>query len=282
MDLKELLKKMKSMSDDQIRQLDLTSVTDQMLQNLGSVDAELRDQLIYQTFTRFILNDYLSEDTLTDIFNRCFSDEYLFYNLGHTEDDSVFTRSFSSLVIALILYKDQQKRFLQDKMIHQAFEKAVHYLRKEKDLRGYIDEQKGWAHSIAHGADMMSQFASHPAVSPEIQFPYILETISACILKKEQVYTDEEDERLILIIEKMIKRGLSEKQLLFWTEELISQYQKLESKRSSSFRPYCLRTNLLNFLKTLYFRLMAYHYGADTRKRIETFIIRDHQNMYLT
>lgn len=84
---------------------------DAMLAEIGSVDPELRDHLIYSSFAKLILNDYLNQSLMAHILDVCLDPFHLFYKLGETDTDSVFTRSFSALVIALLLEKDQHDQF---------------------------------------------------------------------------------------------------------------------------------------------------------------------------
>lgn len=87
------------------------NLIEQMLDKIGSVDGELRDDLIYTTFSNWILNDYLSVNVLQRLLDTILDEQHLFYGIGQSNSDSVFTRSFSMLLIPLILMADQKKIF---------------------------------------------------------------------------------------------------------------------------------------------------------------------------
>ncbi len=75
----------------------------EMLPHLGSPDAELRDDLIYSTLATWILADKFEDDELKTLLKQLLTDEHIFFKLGETDTDSVFMRSFSMLIIPLIL-----------------------------------------------------------------------------------------------------------------------------------------------------------------------------------
>ena len=129
-----------------------------MLEHIGSTDSILRDTCIYGTFCKLILEKQLDKGLLEEMLEACLADEMLFHGIGEAESDSVFTRSFTTLLIALILYSDNESGFLSGEMIVEVKEKLLVYMEAEKDLRGFVPG-KGWAHSIAHAADAFDELA---------------------------------------------------------------------------------------------------------------------------
>ncbi|MMZ62153.1 hypothetical protein D3C76_895520 [compost metagenome] len=120
-----------------------------MLLNIGSVDSELRDDLVYYTFSKWILNEGLAVRQLKKLYEVLLTERHLFFGIGETDTDSVFTRSFSVLLIPLLLMANQQTPFLRAQDIIRVKEKVIQYIHEEKDYRGYVVD-KGWAHSMAH------------------------------------------------------------------------------------------------------------------------------------
>ena len=57
------------------------------------------------------------------------------------------------LVIPLLLTRHRELPFLSREQIHHIKEKVFYNVQEERDYRGY-DEEKGWAHAIAH-AEML-------------------------------------------------------------------------------------------------------------------------------
>lgn len=252
-----------------IKNKDLNTLIKQMVQHIGSTDAVLRDKLIYTSFYYLIKQDYLNHQQMKYLIETCLDQNHLFLDIGSTNDDSVFTRAFSTLVIALILGKDREERFLSEETVLQAIDSSIQYLQKEKDTRGYVEE-KGWAHSIAHGADLLDEAVKHPLLELTLANE-CLDTIGNCIFR-ETAYIDDEDERLIFAITALLEKGMDENLLKNWIIGLSNEV--IEIKNTSGYSPSFFRrnTNLNQFLKSLYFRLMFLNKGLQTRKTIEAIL----------
>ncbi|WP_298466560.1 DUF2785 domain-containing protein [uncultured Psychrobacillus sp.] len=254
----------------------LEEVIKEMLINIGSVDGELRDSLIYSTFYQLIENNKLSDSLMVKILEICLSEEYLFKGIGEQDTDTVFTRSFSSLVIALIVEKDKTKEFLDKQQLEEVYKKTTTYLQSEKDVRGYVEGQ-GWAHSIAHGADLFESIISHPS-NDILHAEEWLNVIKACIWR-DTVLQDDEDERLIFAVEAMIEKGLPEEMLVEWVHNFESLLEaRLKEQNRIVFYKY--RSNVMNFLKSLYFRLTYLDQNIHTQHQIKKTLKNLHEAMY--
>ncbi|MER2008497.1 MAG: DUF2785 domain-containing protein [Psychrobacillus sp.] len=273
MELKTILREWQNEKGD----LDnLEEVIKEMIINIGSVDGELRDSLIYSTFYQLIENNKLSNSLMVKILDVCLSEEYLFKGIGEQDTDTVFTRSFSSLVIALIVEKDKTKEFLDKQQLEEVYKKTTTYLQSEKDVRGYV-EGKGWAHSIAHGADLFESIISHPS-NDILHAEEWLNVIKACIWR-DTVLQDDEDERLIFAVEAMIEKGLPEEMLVEWVHNFESLLEaKLKEQNRIVFYKY--RSNVMNFLKSLYFRLTYLDQNIHTQHQIKKTLKNLHEAMY--
>ncbi|MCT1904070.1 hypothetical protein [Oceanobacillus sojae] len=80
--------------DTNLEQKDLDVLVDKMLNNIGSIDPELRDTLIFNTFGKLILEDFLTDKQLEHTLKVCL--DKLFWGIKEMESDFVFTRSFSA------------------------------------------------------------------------------------------------------------------------------------------------------------------------------------------
>ncbi|MFS0780561.1 DUF2785 domain-containing protein [Bacillus sp. 1P06AnD] len=178
----------------------------QMIKHIGSCDGELRDQLIYSTFCTLILERHLSEAVVVNLLKTCLSKDFLYKDINLPENDSVFTRSFTSLVIALILHRDAKDRFLPADLYTSVQEALISYLDKEKDARGYVPH-KGWAHSIAHASDAFYELIKHPLCAPSI-YPDVFELLWKKAGHSHSVFQHDEESRLWLPIISMVERGL--------------------------------------------------------------------------
>lgn len=260
---------------EKIKSNDLNRLIEQMVNHIGSTDPQLRDKLIYTSFYYLIKQDYLNEQQMTYLIKSCLDENHLFLSIGSQNDDTVFTRTFSSLVVALILGKDRENQFLPKEFTIQAIKSSMIYLQKEADTRGYV-EGKGWAHSIAHGADLLDEAIKHPLFEMNL-ISDCLDTISSCLFK-ESVYTDEEDERLIYAIEALFEKGMDESILEKWVISLSDYLNEIRNPNGFSLTYFRKKTNVSNFLKTLYFRLMFKNDGVSTRETIEEILKKLHQN----
>lgn len=223
-----------------------------MLANLGSPDGELRDELIYRLFVKLISGQHLDKNQLIHALNELITDRYLFALIDEEGSDAVFLRSFSTLWLTGLFWLDKEHPFLDTELRSQAMEKCATYLSREQDIRGFV-VGKGWAHGIAHGADLATVIASHPLVEKRL-IPVILEGVTSCFWKGS-VYIDDEDERLVAIILALANRNYPEDILVEWVEQIFDKLDRKTPQEGYSQSFYHARTNTLQFMKTMYFAL---------------------------
>ncbi|TCI23442.1 DUF2785 domain-containing protein [Exiguobacterium sp. SL-9] len=234
-----------------LQELDEERVIRSMLHHIGSTDPELRDQLIYTLFYRFIIEDeQLTNEQLTDLFNTTLK-YHLFHGIGEAASDTVFTRSFSTLLIALIVHQDRQQGFLSEPDLEMLKAKLLAYLDCEIDTRGYVPT-KGWAHAIAHVADTFDELVLHPSLD-ETEFGEILEALWDKVMFPS-VYLHDEDERLLNPIFALLGRGMDEHEIIVLLEGLPArlsvQKQQLEPEQY-----WHVVHNLKTFLKSFFVKL---------------------------
>lgn len=224
----------------------------QMLTHIGSTDAELRDQLIYRTFIDLLSDNLLSPQQLQYLFDTASSEKFLYADIGEQLSDSVFTRSFSALLVASILAKDAEQLTLNDECLQPFFKKIGRYLLLEQDTRGQV-QGKGWAHSIAHGADLATITIKHPKFDLQ-HAPSILHALKLTTWK-DAVYTNDEEERLVNIIEALLIRSYSEEAIMEWVEQVFDKFEMHLVTQGYNESFFSGRTCTLNVMKTLYFAL---------------------------
>lgn len=266
--LKERLMAMKEMPIEELRgfrEPQRRSLVNDMLANIGSTDGELRDGLIYSTFFRLIMENVFTEDELIFILKVCQDKDHLFHKIDERSEDAVFTRSFSSLVIALVLHQDRTRKFLPADMVGHVFARSLEFMHREQDTRGFI-AGKGWAHSIAHGADLLAEAAGHPAVDLSAS-EQCLRAVEACLFKTGY-YTNEEDDRLIFVIEALLEKGLPDNRVEAWIAAVFEGLQGIHERKGFSSEFFRIKTNVLNFAKTLYFRLEFLDESPAAKKQI--------------
>lgn len=277
MNLKLQLSSLKDTELENFTAKDLDNLIASMLDNIGSIDAELRDDCIYSTFMRFIDKNLLTISQKHFILKTCLDEFHLFYKIGEENTDSVFTRSFSSLVIAGIWTNDRHECLLSRDDFMETLLKSIDYMQKEMDTRGYIEE-KGWAHSIAHEADLIAALVRHPRFPKEYESK-ILSTVSHCLLKKA-VYIDDVDERLSFVLEALMEKDLDQKELIKWSMGNFNALESVFRKEGYSTNYFRIRFTISSFFKTFYFRLICNSDTNDVRTIIEENLKQLHEKIY--
>jgi len=219
-----------------------------LLQNLGSPDEELRDELSYMILASGILaQNKLNGEQLEQLLKLLLSEEHLFFRIGEAGTDSVFMRSFSNLIIAAILYTDAKVPALSPKAVKQTKSALLRYAREERDWRGYV-EGKGWAHAMAHLADALDICAQNQHIELEDRKD-ILRTLSMLCRLPVPLF-NEEDVRLATVAYHMILgKQIEQEFLLQWIESCYVQ-------RKADVSSWRKAANAKNFLRSLYFLLL--------------------------
>ncbi len=230
---------------------DLSELIPQMLYHIGSVDDYLRDELIYSAFGTWILRyNAIDSHQLRKMLSIALDEQHMLCKLGEQNTDSVFTRSFSVLLLPLLLITHRAHLFLSVSEINQIKEKLLYYLKSEKDRRGYV-AGKGWAHAIAHAADALGDLAQCSEMDKS-DLADMLEVIYGMVCVKDTVYIHMEDERIVTAVIAIIKRQLlSDTEVAQW----IRGFADCALAIKTGPERHMIRTNIKNFLQSLYFRL---------------------------
>lgn len=219
------------------------------LQYIGDPQPELRDELIYPTFYQWIkVENRFTEAELRSLLTVLTDEQHLFYHIGSEGDETVFTRTFSVLPIALIVQRHRQQPFLDHADFQHLKHSLLRYYQEEKDLRGYL-AIGGWAHSAAHGADALDELVQCPESDAAVQRE-VLAAIQGMLQNGTHIFSEEEDERIASIVDTMIEKDLLSHQEI--TEWISGLAQCVGWPRSRG--QVIARVNCKNFLRSLYFR----------------------------
>lgn len=222
----------------------------EMINQIGSLDAYLRDDLIYGTFYIWISTSKYNHKELKELLEISLDKNHLFYKLEGKVQDAVFTRTFSALVIALIINEHRKENFIRYKDLIRVKSRSLEYMIMEKDLRGYVEES-GWAHSIAHMADVLDELVQCEEIC-KVDLLEIIKVISDKICVGYYVYIDEESERLTNVIESILKmRVLNNHEIIDW----LKKFKEKNNDESYIYNLH-LKVNVKGFLRSLYFRLI--------------------------
>ena len=172
--------------------------------HLGSTDPELRDGIAYEAFYAWVYRDErLTPAELNRL--RAVLERNAKRGLGKSEDDSLFLRSFSILVLSVLAAEDLKKPFLDAQSFESLVDLGIEELGHERDLRGYVPA-KGWGHATAHSADLLKFLARNPQLKREDQIR-IVTAVAGRLQSAGQVFVWGEDARLAAALTSLAHRG---------------------------------------------------------------------------
>lgn len=237
-----------------------------MIEHIGTTDSELRDNLIYSSFYQLIREkNQVEHELLDELLDLCLND-LLFKGIGENGTDTVFTRSFTTLLIALILYRDNEDNFLSQDMILKTKDKLIDYINLEKDLRGFVSV-KGWAHSIAHVTDAVEELVKSPKIEREYYLK-ILKVLWSKVLVSTSVYIHNEDERILIPILEMMSNGLKQAEVITLIQHIPVEL-KTQKELIKEEGYWFLYFNCKTFLKSFYIKVNTNRELISLKKSIE-------------
>lgn len=221
-----------------------------MLNHIGSTDPELRDDLIYSTICRWTKQRHISPAAMRRLLVSAMDEDHLFFRIGEKGTDSVFTRSFSALILPVAVYMHKQTPFLQKDELQAMNTKLIQYLDLEADLRGYV-EGKGWAHAAAHAADGFESLAGlEPMTGSDLL--RMLEAIRNKVCIGSYLYVNDEDERFANAATVIVMRNaVADDDIADWIGKIA--HAPLAGSMTENET---LRANTKHFLRSLYFKML--------------------------
>jgi hypothetical protein len=189
----------------------LVGLTARLLPLLGSPDAHLRDELALELLWGWILSGMYSAVELQQIARQLRSN--LREGVGQDGDDSVYLRSFSVLLLSVIVRADNKENVLPADEVKQTLQAVLDYFGAELDWRGR-EPECGWIHAVAHAADCFLALAGSRHLQAE-DLLQMLQVMQARLLRpSSHVLLAEEDERLARAVRGIVARGLLSQQNL--------------------------------------------------------------------
>ncbi|WP_163529762.1 DUF2785 domain-containing protein [Halobacillus ihumii] len=227
----------------------LQELTTLMLQRIGTVHPVLRDDLIHEIITAFIERGHYNNEQVKNILQSVLNKNYLFYRIGNSkkEEDAVFKRSFSVLLIPPIMKRHREHPFLKEEEVHRVWENLKKYMQQESDHRGYVPG-KGWAHAMAHAADALDSVAACDEITSE-EVKQMLPIIRTQFLI-DQPYLFDEEERMVTAILTMFKK-IERQERLEWVETLLYIRESWDNPNED-----IIINNCKHLLRALYFRVL--------------------------
>jgi hypothetical protein len=182
----------------------LADLTQELLGWLGATDPTLRDRYAYPILEHWLHAEVYTPDDVRRMIAELAAN--LTRELGQQETDAVFLRAFSVLLLAEIVHYDNAHQVLEQDEVRQLLELGLVYLEAERDLRGWV-HAKGWAHSVAHTADLLFVLAESRYLGAT-ELSRILDGIAAKLAAGGAFYVCGEDDRLVRAVLAVIERNL--------------------------------------------------------------------------
>lgn len=183
------------------RSLDESTV--ELVEMLGHPNPRLREDLAYTLLTTWIGRGVYDE-LLAGLGDGIVPG--LRYGLGHDGDTSVMRRSYSALMLAEIVGRDNDVHLMPSRAVLDWGDSATSWYVRELDHRGWIPEL-GWAHSIAHGADLLAALARSRHFGP-LELTVLLDVIADRVLTPTAyIWRHGEDDRLAYAVMTLLHRN---------------------------------------------------------------------------
>jgi hypothetical protein len=191
---------------------------------LASTDPVLRDDVAYSAAERWIRDGRVSPAELRTLMQLWLGN--LGDGLGGAQDDRIFKRSFSALSLSIIATRDLTASFLEPAEVQMLFDRALDYLQRERDLRGF-DSTRGWMHSVAHTSDTLKFLSRNPklAAGGDVR---LLGAVREKLLSHDAVFAWGENDRMALALQSAVRRpDASAPALDQWIAQWVDEHKKL-------------------------------------------------------
>ncbi|MBD8526790.1 DUF2785 domain-containing protein [Pseudomarimonas arenosa] len=163
-------------------------IVDQMLACFDHPDPSIRDQWVYESLSQLLRARRIAS---VDI-ERAIA--HLQPVLTRATDEAGYAQPFAALLLSELVRADRLDPDLDPRRLAGLAQDASRYLQGVRDYRAF-DQQQGWRHGIAHGADLLLQLGVHPAVDADLQHA-LLQALGSQVRNREIAYAYGEPERL--------------------------------------------------------------------------------------
>jgi hypothetical protein len=220
--------------------------------HLGATDPEIRDELAYVILGTWVERGLFPPADLARLAEQMTAN--LRAGIGEQGTDSVLRRSFSALILTEIVALDARARVLPEPLVRQVLEAGLTYVAAEQDVRGYVP-QKGWAHSVAHTADLLKLLAAHPLLGAEDLWRILKAIGEKVAVRTTYAYVACEEERLALAVLAVLeRRAFPVERLTAWLEGIPTGHWVAQADEAgalvSAHNTKALLTSLYTLLST--------------------------------
>lgn len=182
----------------------LDDLTAELVGMLGEPNARRREALAHHVLASWISGG-VYDDLLEGLGDGVSMG--LWQDVGSDGDDSVLRRSSSALVLAEVVGRDNARMLLSDDTVLRWGDRATSWFVREQDLRGWV-AGCGWAHAVAHGADLIGRLARSRHFGP-LELTVLLDVVADRLLQPTRyVWRHGEDDRLAHAVMTVMHRNL--------------------------------------------------------------------------
>lgn len=229
-----VLEKIKAYSDDLEDSVPEENISIELLQQvvaqLANPLPQYRDTGAFFFLSYVIQNDMVSAEQLRWLTKYLISDEQLFAHILEPENDAVYQRAFSMLILSLLLFVQRTKApFLGVKEVDEVIEQVALYAALERDTRGFIGTN-GWAHAFTHISNAIAELFLMPQLMRADKL-FLLASILAGYRELKQPLVMGETDRLVeIVIHLANQHQLYADYLLvtlkIWRKDIVTQQPK--------------------------------------------------------
>ncbi|MPZ63373.1 MAG: DUF2785 domain-containing protein [Propionibacteriales bacterium] len=236
----------------------LDDLTTELFDMLGNPDPRTREELAYPVLATWI-SEGVYDDLLPGIGDGATSG--LTTGLRGDGDDTVFRRSFSALVLAEVVSRTNAISAVPPATLLTWGDRVTTWLTRERDLRGFV-AGKGWAHAVAHGADVLGQLGRSSHFG-DAELTVLLDVVGdRVLLPTDYRFHHGEDDRLAYAVMAILHRNLLPSSVL---EPWVSRFgESLQAPRQVTEWPNATAFNAQTFLRALHLQLGAGVRGQPT------------------
>lgn len=237
----------------------LTELTSELTAMLGDPDPSVRDGIAYSTLATWIA-DGVYDDLLEGLGGGMAAG--MAVGLGEEGTDTVFRRSFSVLVLAECIERDNREHLVPAPVMVSWGDRVASWLVRERDLRGWVDG-KGWARAVAHGADALAALAVSETMG-RLELTVLLDVMAdRLLLPTDHFLTHGEADRLARATMRILRRDLVGQDVLeAWLARLA---QNARAHSLGEADPFLVAGNVQSYLRSLHLQLALAPHPPVTR-----------------
>ena len=182
----------------------LADLTAELTAMLGDPDPHRRDSIAFEVLATWI-SEGVYDELLEGLGDGMTAG--LMVGIGEVGTDTVFRRSFSALVLAQCVSRDNEQHILAPETLLGWGDRTAGWLVRERDLRGFVPG-KGWAHAVSHGADVLGVLAQSEAMG-RLELTVLLDVVADRLLtESDQRLIHGEEDRLAAATMAILRRDL--------------------------------------------------------------------------